>query len=162
MSMDVEACYKKYGPMVFRRCLTLLKEPSKAEDAMQEVFLNLIRHQERLTGEYPSSLLYRMATHVCLNLIRGENRKREDRNTEILDQIACYEDHEERLAAKDVLNRFFGRQKESTRVLATLYYVDGLTLEEVARETGMSVSGVRKRLRRMKEEAAGLNWEVAG
>ena len=30
--------------------------------------------------------------------------------------------------------------------MAVLYYVDGMTLEEVAREVGMSVSGVRKRL----------------
>ena len=34
--------------------------------------------------------------------------------------------------------------------MAVLHYVDGLTLEEVAEETGMSVSGVRKRLRGLR------------
>jgi RNA polymerase sigma-70 factor (ECF subfamily) len=34
--------------------------------------------------------------------------------------------------------------------MAVLYYVDGLTLEEVAEEVGMSVSGVRKRLRGLR------------
>jgi RNA polymerase sigma-70 factor (ECF subfamily) len=34
--------------------------------------------------------------------------------------------------------------------MATLHFVDGLTLEEVAREVGMSVSGVRKRLRALR------------
>jgi DNA-directed RNA polymerase specialized sigma24 family protein len=32
--------------------------------------------------------------------------------------------------------------------------VDGLTLDEVAEETGMSVSGVRKRLRRLRHTLA--------
>jgi RNA polymerase sigma-70 factor (ECF subfamily) len=36
-------------------------------------------------------------------------------------------------------------------LIATLLYVDRLTLEEVATEVGMSVSGVRKRLRTLKE-----------
>jgi len=35
--------------------------------------------------------------------------------------------------------------------MAVLHYVDGFTLEEVARETGLSVSGVRRRLRRLRE-----------
>jgi RNA polymerase sigma-70 factor (ECF subfamily) len=38
-------------------------------------------------------------------------------------------------------------------VIAVLHLVDGLSLEETARETGMSVSGVRKRLRQLRERA---------
>jgi RNA polymerase sigma-70 factor (ECF subfamily) len=34
--------------------------------------------------------------------------------------------------------------------MAVLHYVDGLTLEQAASETGLSVSGVRKRLRRLR------------
>ena len=49
-----------------------------------------------------------------------------------------------------VLDWLFGRHKESSRTIAVLHYVDGLTLEEVARQTGMSVSGVRKRLRKLR------------
>ena len=49
-----------------------------------------------------------------------------------------------------LLDWLFGRQPESSRTIAVLHYVDGLTLEEVARQTGLSVSGVRKRLRRLR------------
>ena len=49
-----------------------------------------------------------------------------------------------------VLDWLFGRHPESSRTIAVLHYVDGLTLEEVARETKMSVSGVRKRLRKLR------------
>ena len=53
--------------------------------------------------------------------------------------------------ARSLLGRLFARHRESTRVIATLHFVDGLTLEEVAEEVGMSVSGVRKRLRALRE-----------
>ena len=38
MALDVESHYLRYGPMVLRRCRTLLRDPAKAEDAMQDVF----------------------------------------------------------------------------------------------------------------------------
>jgi RNA polymerase sigma-70 factor (ECF subfamily) len=34
--------------------------------------------------------------------------------------------------------------------MAVLHHVDGMTLEQVARECGMSISGVRKRLRGLR------------
>ena len=41
---------------------------------------------------------------------------------------------------------------DAPRTMAVLHYVDGMTLEQVARECGMSVSGVRKRLRGLRSE----------
>ena len=61
MAIDVEASYRSHGPMVLRRCRTLLRDEEDAVDAMQDTFLQLVRHQERLTDEGPSRLLYRMA-----------------------------------------------------------------------------------------------------
>ena len=43
----------------------------------------------------------------------------------------------------------------SSRTIAVLHYIDGLTLEQVAGETGLSVSGVRKRLRRLRDDRQG-------
>ena len=42
---------------------------------MQDVFVALIRHQERLQDEAPAALLLRVATNVCLNRLRGQRRR---------------------------------------------------------------------------------------
>ena len=68
--MDVDATYRRYAPMVFRRCLQLLANEAKAADAMQDVFVQLLRHRQALRGNTPSALLNRMATNVCLNLLK--------------------------------------------------------------------------------------------
>ena len=161
MEIDIEAYYVRYAPMVYRRCAQILKDEGLAEDAMQDVFVQLMKNKERLKGEYPSSLLYRMATNICLNIIRSRSRKREEYQGELLDFIAAYqEDHEKKFEVAEMIRKVFSREKESTRVIAVLHWIDGLTLEETAAETGMSVSGVRKRLREMKERAKELNLEV--
>ena len=144
--MDVDTLYRRYGPMVMRRCRQLLRDEDQALDATQDVFVRLLTRHERLRDDAPSSLLYRMATNLCLNRIRDARRRKTTANSTLLEQIACWEEAEGRLEARAVLAKLFGQQRESTRTMAVLHYVDGMTLKEVAKEVGLSVSGVRKRL----------------
>ncbi|WP_373047383.1 RNA polymerase sigma factor [Vulgatibacter sp.] len=156
MAVDVQALYTQFGPLVLRRCRKLLRDEDQALDAMQDVFVLLLRNEARLDDGAPSSLLLRMATNVCLNRIRGAGRRPEDPEEETLQQIACADDAESRSLARSVLGRIFGRELESTQAIAVMHLVDGMTLEEVAREVGLSVSGVRKRLRTLKANVAAL------
>ncbi|MBF5045186.1 sigma-70 family RNA polymerase sigma factor [Aggregicoccus sp. 17bor-14] len=150
MAIDVDATYRRYGPMVLRRCRFLLRDEEKAVDAMQDVFVQLLNHQEALEASAPSSLLHKMATNVCLNRLRTQRRKPEDAQDELVQEIAALEDLESRTGAAALLQRLFGGEQVSTRTIAVLHLLDGMTLEEVAREVGLSVSGVRKRLRTLR------------
>jgi RNA polymerase sigma-70 factor (ECF subfamily) len=38
LALDIEQFYRRYGPMVLRRCERLLRDPEKAADAMHDVF----------------------------------------------------------------------------------------------------------------------------
>ncbi|MEO1273465.1 MAG: sigma-70 family RNA polymerase sigma factor [Myxococcota bacterium] len=158
MAIDVEAYYRRYGPMVLRRCRSVLSDEEQAVDAMHEVFLKLLQSAERLEDRAPSSLLYRMATHVCLNRIRAQGRRPDltGGGSDLLERIACAHDEEERSLARQMLARLMGRQLESTRTIAVMHLLDGMTLQEVADEVGMSVSGVRKRLRKLRAEVQEL------
>ncbi len=156
MNLDIEELYEKYGPMVLRRCRSLLRDEENALDAMQEVFLKLIEKAHRLRADYPSSLLYTMATNTCLNRIRNEKRKNEIPGDDLLRIIASYDDTEKRLMASETLDRIFKPMQPTTRDIAVLYFVDGMTLQEVADTVGMSLSGIRKRLRKLKEHVTQL------
>ena len=150
-ALDVEALSVRYGGMVLRRCRRLLGNEDDAWDACQDVFVRLVEHRERLTAEFPSSLLFRIATNVCLNRIRDRGRHPATPDDELLATIAAFGSDDGGSHARLLLDWLFGRYPESTRTIAVLHYVDGLTYEEVARQTNLSVSGVRKRLRRLRE-----------
>ncbi len=162
MSVDVRRLYEDYGPMVLRRCRRLLGSEEDALEAMQEVFVRVLERADRLDERAPSSLLYTIATNHCLNRIRSASRRPEVADGELIERIACISDQEERMFARLTLGALMGRERESTRTMAALYWVDGMTYEEVAGEVGMSVSGVRKRLRGLRVTAQAKRDEVAG
>jgi RNA polymerase sigma-70 factor (ECF subfamily) len=161
LAIDLDVYYREYGPMVLRRCRKLLRDEEKAVDAMHDVFVELTRRRDRLDGAAPVALLQRVATNVCLNKLRGERRRPEDRDDDLVIRIAQAgePDAEMRSSARALLSRIFNRESESTRAIAVMHLLDGMTLEEVAAEVGLSVSGVRKRLRTFKARVAEL--EVA-
>jgi RNA polymerase sigma-70 factor (ECF subfamily) len=150
MAIDVEAAYRRYGPMVLRRCRQMLRDEQQATDAMQDVFVQILRNLDRLEDRGMSSLLYRVATNVCLNRIRSSKRRPEDAQSDLLGRIAVAGGDESRTDARAMLDRVLGREPISTTTIAVLHLHDGMTLQEVADAVGMSVSGVRKRLRKLK------------
>jgi RNA polymerase sigma factor (sigma-70 family) len=151
LAFDIESYYERYGPMVLRRCRSLLRSDAQAQDAMQDVFVAVLRHQDRLDEAAPAALLMRVATNICLNRVRAERTHAEDADDERLQRIAGTEHEvgEGRALARDLLRRLFRADDPlaaSSQTIAVMHYLDGMTLEEVARNAGMSVSGVRKRL----------------
>jgi RNA polymerase sigma-70 factor (ECF subfamily) len=155
-SIDVAASYTRYGPMVLRRCRAILHSEAEAVDALQDVFVRLLKSQQRLDDRGMSSLLYQMATQVCLNRLRSRRRRPEDAEdpqdgrSALAYRIAQVSGSDDRTGARGLLSRLFADEPESSAVIAMLHLHDGLTLEEVAAEVGLSVSGVRKRLRRLE------------
>lgn len=128
----------------------MLKDEQAAYDAMQEVFLKVLTNQDRLTGMYPSALLYRIATNVCLNRIRDERKHDINKYLDILLNMSFFEKQGGNGPAKKLLEYVLEREKESTRKIAIMYFVEGMTIKEIAETTKLSVSGVHKQLKKLR------------
>ncbi len=153
MPVDIERLYRDLGPVALRRCRRLLRDETKAVDAMHDVFVELLRRKDTLDDRAPTALVLTVATNVCLNRLRSSTRRPEDAEGQTLLDIAVADSDpgpEDRGLARRILQRVFAAEPASTATIAVLHLVDGLTLEEVAAEVGMSVSGVRKRLRTLQ------------
>jgi RNA polymerase sigma-70 factor (ECF subfamily) len=159
--IDTEAYYRQYGPMVLRRCRYLLRDDERARDAMHDVFVKVLRYRDRLEDAAPSRLLYRIATNVCLNHIRSVRRRREVAADSIAEPKANGPDPESAVASRGALARLFGSEGESTLTMAILRYQDEMTFDEVAREVGLSASGVRRRLIGLRERLPELSRRAA-
>ena len=157
--MAFSKLYEAYAPMVYRRCVFLLKDDAEAKDMVQNVFLRVYERVDSLDLSQPSSLLWNTATRLCLNRIRDKKRRGLDvDSSELLLTIACAEE-DDGIEARGLLAKIFSKEQESTRTIATLHYVDGMTLEETAETVGLSVSGVRKRLRTLQAKIKNLEVE---
>jgi RNA polymerase sigma-70 factor (ECF subfamily) len=139
--------YSRYGGSVFGRCQYLLRDRSKAEDAMQDVFAKALTHwNEFRSDSSPLTWLMKIATHHCLNVQRAERAPwhqrfaREERaRGEATGGPALLED-------RDAVRKLLASLDLETQRAAIHYFVDEMTLEEVAAVIGRSVPTVRKRL----------------
>ena len=147
---DVETFYVRYGPMVLRRCRRLLIDEQAAYDAAQEVFLKIIDRRGRLTADYPSALLYRVATNVCLNRLREDRRRGLRQNPSLLPELVLVPAREAAVSAGSLLDHLFKNETDDTRQIAVMYFVDGMTLKEIGAALELSTSGVHKRLDRLR------------
>jgi RNA polymerase sigma-70 factor (ECF subfamily) len=142
--------------MVLRRCRFLLGDEDRAQDAMQDVFVQVLRRKDRLNDRYPSSLLYRIATNTSLNVLRGARRRKVLANDEIVSNAAGPFDPAAETLDKVTLDQIFEGEKDSTRRIATMRYVEDLTWEETAEQSGLSISGARKRLEGLQKRGLAL------
>jgi len=154
--IDVEDLYRRYGPMVLRRCRAILADEEAAQDALQDVFVLLLRKKGRLVGTYPSSLLYRMATNRCLNMLRSARRRRDTPDEDALIRVQAPGSLEEEIEGRDLVTRLFDGERESMRRMVALHHRDGMTLRDTAAVVGMSESGVRKRMRSLRSKGLAL------
>jgi len=150
---DLHELYTRYGGSVYGRCYYLLKEKAKAEDAMQDVFAKALDHAGGFRGEAsPMTWLMTIATNHCLNLLRAERAPWHAKFAELETGRA----HRDALDGgragprlfenREAVRQALGRVDPETQAVAIHYYVDEMTLEEVAAAVGRSVPTIRKRL----------------
>lgn len=139
--------YAKHGGAVFGRCLYLLKDRTRAEDAMQDVFARALLHLDAFRSEAsPLTWLMKISTHHCLNELRAERagwRRLFERQEQ-----ARGEGHggPQVMELRDLVRTMLSRFDAETQAAAIHYHVDEMTLEEVAQLLGRSVPTIRKRL----------------
>lgn len=155
--MDVETLYRNYGPMVMRRCRSILADEEEAKDALQDTFVRVLRYRDRLTDRAPSSLLYTMATNVCLNRLRSSRQARIVPVGDDTEALLAEHDGNDRILDRVLAEKILGTLDEATRETALDRYVRGKTLCETATCRGLSVSGVRKRLNTVTAHARRVN-----
>ena len=72
----LEADLEQHRPELTGYCYRMLGSPFEAEDAVQETLLRAWRAADSFEGRAAfRSWLYRIATNVCLDMVRGRNRR---------------------------------------------------------------------------------------
>lgn len=147
---EIHELYARYGALVYRRCRTLLGNEQEAQELMQEAFLRLLVHAEVLRGEAsPLTWLYRVSTNLCLNRMR-DARARQRKLDQGVAEAAPVPGQGQGVSSdpelRQLILHLLDKADEETRACVLYYYVDDLTLEEVAELVSLSVPTVRKRL----------------
>jgi len=141
---EIAALYRRYGPMVYGRCLSFLGSEADARDALQEVFVRVLRGAASFRGRARlSTWLYRITTNLCLNRLRDRRPGVPLHEVE----LPAARDPERRAVVRDLLRRLARQRRPGELEIAIYYFVDGLTQEEIVEVTGLSRRTVGKRIK---------------
>ena len=154
--VEIEALYRRLGPFIYRRCVKILRDPDRARDATQEVFVRVIRHRADIRNEDEAGYLpyiYRIATNCCL--IRDGRFEIAAPPVESLAHSAAAS-QDATAGASAMIARLRGRVDESSMEIAYMAIMDGMTHDEIAAVLNVSRKTVGKKLGRFKEIAQGL------
>lgn len=135
--------YSRYSRSVLRLAKRLLRDDEAAKDAMQEVFLRVLRVEDLdRFAPNPMAWLYRTTTNLCLNRLRDLRRRGQLLSTWKVSEEFIVGDAEARLS----LQRILAVVPEELQDIAVYYYVDELSHEEIAGIVGVSRRTVGNRL----------------
>jgi RNA polymerase sigma factor (sigma-70 family) len=145
------ALVRRHGPMVFGACRRLLHDDHEAEDAFQATFL-VLAHKARSVGR-PESLgpwLHGVAYRTAARARQAARRRAREREA-----TAMPDGGPEVEAAwrelRQVLDEELGRLALKYRAPLVLFYLEGKSTEEVARQLACPKGTVLSRLARGRE-----------
>ncbi len=153
---------RHHGP-VYRFCLRALRSPEAAADAVQEVFLRVVKHAPTWERKAKfTTWLYTMARNFCIDEARkGRFRKTESLNEkankdddggdERLDRVVSEVPQQDRLADNTRLRRAIDDAvkdlPDEQREVFLLREMSGLQFKDIAELTGVGENTVKSRMR---------------
>jgi RNA polymerase sigma-70 factor (ECF subfamily) len=153
--MDVEKMYAKFGAAIYARCKRLLRDPTAAEDATQDIFVKLMKHLDAApAGDALLPWIHRITTNHCLNLIRDAKRHAAPVES-VPEQVD--DEFEETVVSKNFAAHVLASTPEELCVPAMLYHGRGIEQSRVAAALGVSRRTVLYRLAEFTQRAVQLN-----
>ena len=151
---EIAALYKQWGPVVYRRCLRLLRDREEAQDATQQVFIQLMRHKARFAEQPEQAIpwVQAVATNVSLNRLRDGNR-RLSKLEAVAEEPSSEAPPDQALSDQQLARQLLARADTPARELAVKVLVKERTHEDVADSLGVSEKTVQRRLRRFLSDA---------
>lgn len=132
---------EKYGDMLYRICLVMLKNTADSEDAVQETFIKLVQKSPSFDSvEHEKAWLITVATNKCRDMLRYRQRHKTE-SEELLQGYFIEENDSGILEALSELD-------EKYRIILVLFYVEDYRIDQISQITGISVSAVKMRLSR--------------
>lgn len=162
----VSALFETYADRIYRLALGVLRDPTAAEDVVQETFLSAITHLDRFEGR--SSLgtwLYRVAYNASIDRLRrrtdeplppDEPEDEADAGMafplpkSIVDWAGAPERWQADREVSAEIERAIAALPQSLRVVFLLRDVEGLSTEETAEALGLSEGATKVRLHRAR------------
>ena len=147
--------YRRHAPGVYAHCRQLLGGSADASDAMQEAFVRVLSRTTIGNADYSVRYLYRTSTNACIDVLRQQG-VRHRAAPEIAARARAATLVEPSHGDRQDVQVLFERCDDTSRSIAVMFYLHGMSQVEVAAALGISRRTVFTRLRQLERLAKEL------
>jgi RNA polymerase sigma-70 factor (ECF subfamily) len=149
--LALKALYEKYEIQVYRTALAITRDREAAEDILQDCFLKVYFHVDKLDGSLPlSPWLHRVAVNLSYNWVNRRRRWLKPFEEVIDCLVASPRSLPEFVLERGELQRVIQKAIASLsfehRAVIVLFYLNGFSLNEIAYILDCPVGTVKSRL----------------
>jgi len=149
--------YNRYAGRVYAKCISLLKDETKAKDAMQDIFIKIFMNISNF-GERSkfSTWVYSITYNYCIDWIRKQKRNKSifsDEMEKAPDQIDEVEDATLLEMEVSRLKKVLEEIPPGDKAILLMKYQDGMSIKEIAEILSKTDSAVKMKIKRAKHKA---------
>jgi RNA polymerase sigma-70 factor (ECF subfamily) len=133
------------------------------EDLCQMIFIKVFRNLSNFSGQVPlEHWVSRIAVNTCLNQIASEKVRPELRHADlseeevaVIEQLTASPEDlapDKQLASRQLVEHLLERLKPAERLVIDLLYLQGQSVEDIARSTGWTKTLVKVRAFRARQK----------
>ena len=151
MEISPELLVREYGQIVSSICRRMLQNTDMAQDAAQQIWLEIIKSLRGFRGEAKiSTWIYRIAYNVGVDYGRQKGKKRqvllEKNEKEILQQTRDNRNPAEWMGTREAIDSAMQSLTEPQRMAVLMHHEQGFSMREVGDVLGCSESTARVHL----------------
>lgn len=140
--------YEQHATAVFRTALRVTGNAADAEDAMQTVFMRLVRQPETAVAQSSEHYLRRAATNAAIDILRKKQSAKETPLDTSPERTSPAKD----ALLKESVRRALAKLDPEDAQLFTLRNLDGFSYEELAEMFQIERGTVASRLHRIRQD----------
>lgn len=156
--------YRRYVQKVYSKCISMLKDETKAIDATQEIFMKIYLNLAKFNGKSKfSTWIYSITYNYCIDYLR---RKKKETNL-FTDENDNLPDIKEEVPDNELLEMEVSRLKEvlkrlpaDDRAILLMKYQDEMQIKEIAKTLDKTESAIKMKIKRAKHKAQKIYKDI--
>src|SRR5437763_14919077 len=153
---------RRLYPLIAKMVRSHRSRRTSEEDLCQMIFIKIFQRLGQFSGKVPlEHWVSRIAVNTCLNQIESERVRPELRQADlseeeraVVENLAASSDElapDKKFASRQLIEHLLQMLKPVERVVIDLLYLQGRSVEEIHKITGMSVAAIKVRAFRARQ-----------
>lgn len=146
--------YNRYTPLIYGVCLKYLQDAEKAQDAVMQLFENLLPKISKYEIGVFRTWLHSVVKNHCLQILRKESREiTVDFNVNLMesdDILHLLSEEETDSERMEALKRCMEKLPEEQKISITSFFMEEMSYADIVEATGYTLSRVKSYIQNAK------------